>query len=277
MAPMPSWILKAPRVVLIVVFPIINFILYLILSLGCITDSLSGISPVVAMSNELVNVGGSQIRVDLRVGFWGLCFGPAPVNCTSSVAVFQTKREAEIAREIPVDRGGGNFALAGLALGLQSSFVVLSGIPVLLLLFASLVANMVQIYFNANGMGDRHAQAALWARSLDWAAAAGVATGFSAYQSVVAAASRLIRTVSGTPLTVTAGTTASNLFAAVVGTTVAGALINTFLTAGDAAFDAYVAAKKREGAVKEVRAGTGNGDGSARLSFRRRPAYEAFP
>lgn len=136
---------------------------------------------------------------------------------------------------------------------------------------------MVQIYFSANGMGDRHAQAALWARSLDWAAAAGTATGFSAYQSVVAAASRLIQTVSGTPLTVTAGTTASNLFAAVVGTTVAGALINTFLTAGDAGFDAYVAAKKGEGVVKEPRAGAGSGTASARISFRRRPAYEAFP
>jgi hypothetical protein len=160
-------------------------------------------------------------------------------------------------------------------LGLQSSFVVLSGIPLLLLLFAAVVANMVQVYFSTRGMGDKHAKAALWARSLDWAAAAGAVTSFSAYQSIVAAASRLMRAVSGTPLTITAGTTATNLFAAVVAMTLAGALINTFLTAGDAGFDAYVAAKKKGDGVKEANTG---GGGPGRVNFSgRRPAYEVFP
>lgn len=150
---------------------------------------------------------------------------------------------------------------------------MLSGLPVLALLAASLAANAAQLYFSSRSSVERHARAALWARALDWAAAAGAATGFAAYASVVAAAPRLVRALSGVQVAVVAGTTASNLFAAVVGTTLAGAVINTFLTAGDAGFDAYVATKRRgEGAEKEEES-----SGSVGVSFRRRPAYEPFP
>ncbi|KAK4193957.1 hypothetical protein QBC35DRAFT_458218 [Podospora australis] len=288
MAPRPSWILKAPRVVLVVVFPAINFILYLILSLGCTSESLGGVSPVIARSNGPVNIGGTDIQVDLRVGFLGVCFGPVPLSCTTAATVLNPKREADLARSIPIAKGGGNFALAGLALGLQSSFVVLSGLPVLLILIASIIANMIQIYFSVQGMYESHAKAALWARSLDWAAAAGAVVGFSAYQSVVAAAPRLIRVLmAGAMLNVSVGATASNLFGAVVGLTIAGALINTLLTAGDAGFDAYLTGRRmeqqRQGPLGKPAVGAGGyageGEGSrmSRVFMRRRPAYEVFP
>ncbi|KAL2134188.1 hypothetical protein VTI74DRAFT_809 [Chaetomium olivicolor] len=45
-----GWILKTPRVVLIIVFPLVTFNLYLVLSLRCINDSISGISQVIARS-----------------------------------------------------------------------------------------------------------------------------------------------------------------------------------------------------------------------------------
>ncbi|KAK4043269.1 hypothetical protein C8A01DRAFT_32586 [Parachaetomium inaequale] len=273
--PMPSWILKTPRVVLVIVFPLVSLILYLVLSLGCINDSVSGISPVIAQSNGPVTIGGQNIQVDIRVGFWGLCFGPAPFNCTTSLSPLQPKRTSQLAAEIPPSKGGGNFALAGLALGLQSSFVVLSGIPLLLLLLASVVANLVQIYVNTRLMSrERHAQAALWARSLDWAAAAGAVMGFAAYQAIVAAASRLIGTVvAGVPLAVSVGGTASNLFAAVVVVAVVGALVNTVLAAMDAGFDAYLAGKR-------VNGGGGRGmvqELEGRGMVLNRAAYERFP
>ncbi|KAK4242467.1 hypothetical protein C8A03DRAFT_11336, partial [Achaetomium macrosporum] len=272
---------KAPRVVLVVVFPVVSFVLYLVLSLGCINDSVSGISPVIARSNGRVNIGGQDIQVDIRIGFMGLCFGPEPVNCTGSVAALQTKRESEITSRIPPSKGGGNFALGALALSLQSSFVVLSGIPLLLILVADVIANLVQIYFSmmitmdnsSSSKRERHAQAALWARSLDWAAAAGAVTSFVTYQSIVAAASRLIKTVSGVPLTVTVGTTASNLFAALVAVTIVGALINTLLTAMDAGSDAYLAGSRVDAVMRQEEVSVE----LERPAFQKRAAYERFP
>jgi hypothetical protein len=211
------------------------------------------------------------------------------------VAALRTKRESEIASAIPPAKGGGNYALGALALSLQSSFVVLlSGIPLLLILVADLIANLVQIYYYFNfsmpmtmimvnndddsrHRRERHAQAALWARSLDWAAAAGAVTSFVTYQSIVAAASRLMETVSGgcsgLPLTVTVGTTASNLFAAVVGVTFVGALIKTLLTAMDAGSDAYLAGRR----VHAVRIQEGVMVQAERPVFKMRAPYERFP
>ncbi|KAH6624463.1 hypothetical protein B0J18DRAFT_409915 [Chaetomium sp. MPI-SDFR-AT-0129] len=321
----PSWILKAPRVVLIFTFPVITFILYctvpylslpsivllltrpVILSLGCITDSLSGISPVIAQSNGNVTIGGQSVQVDLRIGFLGVCFGPAPFNCTGSISAFQNKRQSQLAAEIPLSKGGGNFGLAGLALGLQSSFVVLSGFPLLLLLIAATIANIIQLYFNSAGAGssntsnnpnannnnnpslltrrERHAQAALWARSLDWAAAAGAVTSFAAYQSIVAAATRLLAVTvdtGGVPLVVSVGTTASNLFAAVVVLTLVGALVNTLLAAKDVGFDAYLAGKGVDGGGGKTGGGRGGGgsSGGGMMGvggvYTQRPAYERF-
>ncbi|KAK0723058.1 hypothetical protein B0T26DRAFT_246890 [Lasiosphaeria miniovina] len=277
MAPRPAWILKAPRVILVLVFPFISFILYLILLLGCITDSLSTISPVVVRSNGPVTVGGSAVRVDLRVGFWGVCFGPAPFDCTSSVSVSRSKSANDVAREIASDHGGGNVALANLALGLQANFAMLSGIFLLILLIADIIANLVQLYFNSRGtvVGELHTKAALWARSLDWAAAAGAVTSFTSYQTLVSVTPNLIRVLSPTPLTITVGMMASNLFAAVVGTTIAGAAVNTFLTARDAAWDTRRALKARG-------QGPGESPGGIEMDtfkpvYRERPAYEVFP
>ncbi|KAK4639742.1 hypothetical protein QC761_711040 [Podospora bellae-mahoneyi] len=295
MAPRPSGILQAPRVVLVVVFPMLNFILYLILSLGCSSTSLSDISPVIARTNSPINIGGQDTVVDLRVGFYGtpspilfvpstmmltsvigICLGPAPLFCTSSSSILNPKRESDLARSIPLSKGGGNFALAGLALSLQSSFIVLSGFPLLLSFIASILANMIQIYFS-QGMIELHAKAALWARSLDWAAAAGAVMGFSAYQSIVAAAPRLIRVLmSGAMVDISVGGTASSLFAGVVALTILGAVINTLLTGGDVGFDAFVAGKTM--GKQKTRAGGQVGDrGRMSRMFVRRPAYEVFP
>ncbi|KAK4176237.1 hypothetical protein QBC36DRAFT_352895, partial [Triangularia setosa] len=287
-------ILQAPRVVLVVVFPVLNFILYLILSLGCSSNSLSDISPVVARSNAPISIGGQDIVVDLRVGFFGaplpslphhhpanhhlgICLGPAPLFCTSSSSILNPKRESDLARSIPLSKGGGNFALAGLALGLQSSFIVLSGLPLLLILIASIIANIIQIYFSSQGMVEIHAKAALWARSLDWAAAVGAVMGFSAYQSIVAAAPRLIRVLmSGAMVEISVGGTASSLFAGVVALTVLGAMMNTFLTGGDVGFDAFVAQKSMEKQKAKAGAWVDNRGRVSRV-FARRPAYEVFP
>ncbi|KAK4200543.1 hypothetical protein QBC40DRAFT_326598 [Triangularia verruculosa] len=278
MAPQPSWILQAPRVVLVVVFPVLNFILYLILSLGCTSTSLSDISPVIARSDGQVSIGGQDMIVDLRVGFFGVCLGPQPLFCTSSSSVLNSKRESDLARSIPLSKGGGNFALAGLALGLQSSFIVLSGLPLLFILIASIIANMIQIYFSTQGMIELHAKAALWARSLDWAAAAGAIMGFSAYQSIVAAAPRLIRVLmSGTMIEVTVGGTASSLFAGVVALTILGAAINTLLTGGDVGFDAFVAQKSMDKQKGKVGGRAEENRGRMSRMFPRRPAYEVFP
>ncbi|KAK4650833.1 hypothetical protein QC762_711040 [Podospora pseudocomata] len=296
MAPRSSGILQAPRVVLVVVFPMLNFILYLILSLGCSSTSLSDISPVIARTDSSINIGGQDIVVDLRVGFYGtpspilsvpstlmltsvigICLGPPPLFCTSSSSILNSKRESDLARSIPLSKGGGNFALAGLALSLQSSFIVLSGFPLLLSLIASILANMIQIYFSSQGMIELHAKAALWARSLDWAAAAGAVMGFSAYQSIVAAAPRLIRVLmSGAMVDISMGGTASSLFAGVVTLTILGAVINTLLTGGDVGSDAFVAGRTM-GKQKTTAGGqVGDRERMSRM-FMRRPAYEVFP
>ncbi|KAK3944245.1 hypothetical protein QBC46DRAFT_441949 [Diplogelasinospora grovesii] len=287
MAPKPSWILKTPRVFLILLFPLVNFILYLILSLGCFSDSLSLVSPIVVHTDNSVPVGGENTRIDLRIGFWGICFGPDPYKCTSSVSVFPTKTETDIANAITPDRGGGNVALAGLALALQSNFAILSGIVLLILLFGSVMANVVQIYFNTQAMREEHIKAAIWARSLDWGAAAAAVAGFSSYQSLVGVTPALIQAATGDQdLKVNAGMIASNLFAAIVGLTIAGALVNTFLTAMDAGLDAYSAEKYRTRPPPPLaRTKTGSSVGETEIgddrlrdeAFRPRAAYEAFP
>lgn len=248
-----------------------------ILSLGCSSTSLSDISPVIARTDSPINIGGQDIVVDLRVGFYGICLGPPPLFCTSSSSILNPKRESDLARSIPLSKGGGNFALAGLALSLQSSFIVLSGFPLLLSLIVSILANMIQIYFSSQGMIELHAKAALWARSLDWAAAAGAVMGFSAYQSIVAAAPRLIRVLmSGAMVDISVGGTASSLFAGVVALTILGAVINTLLTGGDVGSDAFVAGKTM-GKQKTTAGGQVGDRGRMSRMFMRRPAYEVFP
>ncbi|KAK3374928.1 hypothetical protein B0H63DRAFT_261002 [Podospora didyma] len=276
MAPKPSWVLKAPRVILVLMFPVISFILYLILSLGCINDSLSTISPVIVRSNGPATFGGMAVRVDLRIGFWGICFGPVPFSCTGSISVSRTATANTVAAAIPIDHGGGNVGLASLALGLQANFAILSGIFLLIILIADIVANLVQLYFNSLGVGEDHIKAAFWARSLDWAAAAAAVTSFASYQSLVNVTPNLLRALSITPLTITVGTVASNLFAAVVGTTIAGATVNTFLTASDAGWDARRAAKDRS-PTGSAGGGGVEMDRLKSVRFRERAAYEVFP
>ena len=42
-----------------------------LLSLGCVNNALSSVSPVIVTSNGALNIGGVATRVDLRIGFWG--------------------------------------------------------------------------------------------------------------------------------------------------------------------------------------------------------------
>ena len=42
-----------------------------LLSLGCVNNGLSTVSPIVITSNGTLNVGGVQSFVDIRIGFWG--------------------------------------------------------------------------------------------------------------------------------------------------------------------------------------------------------------
>lgn len=156
------------------------------------------------------------------------------------------------------------------------------------LVVLDLVANLVQIYFHVREEWEYHLKAAVWARSLDWATAAGAVGAFSSYRALVVATPDLLRAVyssmgSGTrdnmPIIV-AGTVASNLFAAIVGVSAAGAVINTFLTMNEVAFAVSMAGG---GGRTGMRAGGGGmgvvnkADIGGPIVYQRRPAYEVFP
>ncbi|KAK0637309.1 hypothetical protein B0T17DRAFT_588201 [Bombardia bombarda] len=315
MAPKPSWIIKAPRVILVLIFPTLSFIFYLILALGCSSNTLSTISPIIVRSNGTIPIGGIDIVVDLRIGIWGICLGPSPPFCTSTLALQlppldqpqpQTPQTSAtiLSTRPPRNRGGGNLPLARLALALQATLSPLSGIPLLIAILLTILATSVQLYFNARGRAfdEEHVQAAVWARSLDWAAAAFAVGSYATYRALVEATPRLVLALlpvlkvegSDSPkLIIEAGSVASSLFAAVVGTTVAGAFINTFMTAGDAGasvvqlgrarrrVDALMGRKAGDGGdddrVVAATAGAAAGDKFAPVLYRPKPAYERFP
>ncbi|KAM7220788.1 hypothetical protein V8F06_003857 [Rhypophila decipiens] len=321
MSERPSWMPKAPRIFLLAIFPVITFILYcqsslsstavyptcshvvlVILELGCINNTMSVVSPIIVRSNGSVPIGAQTTApVDLRIGFWGLCFGPQPLSCTSSVNIFKSKSVSQLSRAIPASKGGGNIALARLALGLQANFAILSGIVLFILIVLDLAANLVQIYFNAREEWEYQMQAAVWARSLDWATAAGSIGAFSSYRALLVATPDLLRATSQTGGTTTtmmmmasisAGTVAFNLFAAIVGISVVGAVVNTLLTMSEVG-----AAVRTRGEVFKRPAGgidkasiirtqivlDGGGSKVDVLKpgyvpvYKRRPAYEVFP
>ncbi|KAK0711557.1 hypothetical protein B0H67DRAFT_294853 [Lasiosphaeris hirsuta] len=274
MAPKPTWIIKAPRVLLVVIFPVVSFILYLILSLGCANTTLSAVSPFIVTSNGAVAIGGVPTRVDMRIGFWGICFGPDPYFCASSFTVIPTRTAAGLARIVPANRGGGNLALMQLALGLQQNLIVFSGIALLVILILDLLANMIEIYFNVGGIVEEHMRASIWARALDWAAAAGSVVAFASYRSLGDSTLKLLQAATGAPLVIAPGNVASGLFGAVVGTTIAGAIINTIMTAGDGGNYAYLAAKMMKPGADVSDADLGK---FRDAMLRRRAAYEAFP
>ncbi len=201
-----------------------------------------------------------------------MCFGPERFTCTSSLSVVPTKTVANLAREIPSIKGGANPQLLRLALALQADLIVFSGIVLLVLIVADLIANAIEIYFNVTGLREEHIKASVWARGLDWVAAAGAVVAFASYRSLIDNTTRLLQAAGAIPLLITAGSVASGLFAAVVGTTIAGAVINTLLTAGDTAGYAE-------------KAGKGGDDAGSNPDYerfkdamtRRRAAYEAFP
>jgi len=178
-------------------------------------------------------------------------------------------------RIIPAGKGGSNTQLVKLALGLQANLVVFSGIILLVILGLDLIANAIEIYFNVGGIGEEHIRSSVWARGLDWVAAGGSIVAFATYRSLVDNTGKLLQTATGTTLIISPGNVASGMFAAVVGTTAAGAVINTFLTAGDAGNYAYKAAKAAEDTAR-LEANPGF-DKFKDDMMRRRAAYEAFP
>ena len=180
-----------------------------------------------------------------------------------------------LARIIPQAKGGGNAQLLGLALALQASLIVLSGIALLVILIVDLIANAIEIYFNVGGVSEEHMRASVWARSVDWAAAAGSVIAFTTYRSNIDNIRKLLQIATGAQISITPGNVASSMFAAVVGLTIAGAVINTILTSGDAGRYAYKAAKGGGGPLGEE-----GGSGFDKFKDdmkRRRAAYEAFP
>ncbi|KAK0646113.1 hypothetical protein B0T16DRAFT_153680 [Cercophora newfieldiana] len=268
-------ILKAPRVFLGLVFPIVSFILYLTLSLGCANTTLSAVSPVVISSNGSLNIGGVVARVDIRIGFWGICFGPEPYSCATSFTISNSRSVADLQRVISPGKGGANPQLLRLALALQASLIVFSGIALLIILSLSLLANFIEIYFNVLGEREEHMRASVWARSLDWAAAAGAIVAFTTYRSNIDNTQKLLQTATGSSLLIAPGTVAGGIFAAIVGTTTAGAVINTILTSSDAGRYAYRAANAdRYSSADEGVGGLGKFKDDM---MRRRAAYEAFP
>ncbi|KAK0623620.1 hypothetical protein B0T14DRAFT_602165 [Immersiella caudata] len=275
MAPKPAWILKAPRVFLGMAFPVVSFILYLTLSLGCANTVLSAVSPVIISSNGLVGIGGAPTRVDIRIGFWGICFGPEPYACTTSFTVSSSRSVADLQRLIPSSKGGSNPQLLRLALALQASLIVFSGIALLIILSLSLLANSIELYFNVLASREDHMRASVWARALDWAAAAGSTIAFTTYRSNIDNTQKLLQTATGSGLGIASGQVAGGIFGALVGTTVAGAVINTILTSNDAGRYAYRAANvDRYSSADEGVGGLGKFKDDM---MRRRAAYEAFP
>ena len=101
----------------------------------------------------------------------------------------------------------------------------------------------------------------------------------------------LLRAASAAPArdmpVISAGVVAANLFAAIVGVAGAGAVINTFLTMGEAGFVASLAGGGLDGSRRGMggRTGTGVGTGmgvnkadiGGPVVYQRRPAYEVFP
>lgn len=252
-----------------------------ILTLGCVNNGLSTVSPIVVSSNTSLAIGGVPTIVDIRIGFWGICFGPPPYTCASSVSIIPTRSAADLMRLIPASRGGANTQLLRIALSLQASLIVLSGIVLLVMLTFSLLANAIEIYFNVGGIGEEHVRASVWARAFDWAAAAGSIVAFSTYRSLIDNTEVLLQTATGAGINIAGGTVASGMFAAVVGTTAAGAIFNTFMTAGDAGRYAYQAAKAMEisrSNLRDLEVGTGGGfDKFKEDMTRRKAAYERFP
>ncbi|KAK1827825.1 hypothetical protein QBC39DRAFT_419077 [Podospora conica] len=221
----PAWILKAPRVVLVLLFPITNFILFLLLTIGCISPSLTAISPVLITSTTPLSIGGlPPALLDIRIGFVSICFGPPPYACLRTVP--------------PPPSNLAPNALRTLALALQSVLIPNSLLPPLrspVLLSLSLLTNLISIYFNILTSRAAHIRSSIFARALDWAAAAATALSFASFQSSIPATERLIRVATGASgLLIRGGSTAGGMFAATVGVSVAGAVINTVLTAGDA-------------------------------------------
>lgn len=161
-----------------------------------------------------------------------------------------------------------------------------------ILIVLDLAANMVQIYFNLREEWEYQMKAAIWARSLDWATAAGSIGAFSSYRALVVATPNLLRAASSIPSgqipSITSGTVAANLFGAIVGISVAGAVVNTLLTMSEVG-----SAVATNGAVYNKRPVVATGVKASSISppaskadisrpdyvpvYKRRAAYEVFP
>ncbi|KAK0753117.1 hypothetical protein B0T18DRAFT_423735 [Schizothecium vesticola] len=292
----PTWILKAPRVVLVLIFPITTFILFLTLTIGCLSPALTAISPLLVTSTTPLSVGGAPTLLDIRIGFLSICFGPPPYTCIgtlpapspSSLATTTTNPQRNTVAATNPQRTTTTTtkptpALLALALALQSVLAPLSLLPPLILLSLALLANLISIYFNIYTSRASHMRASLFARALDCAAAASVSVSFFAFRATTTATERLVRVATGASgLNIRGGSTAGGVFAATVGVAVAGAVINTVLTAGDAGGYAKRAEEGEEGeddggllTSLEIREG-GGGEKFKGIMERRRAAYSVM-
>jgi len=290
-----------------------------ILSLACTNTALSDVSLLRVRTPKngarLLTGVASSTQLDIRIGFWGICFRnptAATYACTSSNALsfglIPTRTPISLAREI-IPGLEGNIAIARLALGVQATSLGGGGAAatvLFVLLVANLLANLIQVYFSCvRRVGEEHVRAATWARGLDFAAAGGAIVGFVGYkgaanggtESLTGAVANLVvlgfgdddfggRVEGVSELIIEGAGAGGRLFAGVVGTTVAGALVNGFLMAGDVAVDAAFREKiegeererkRRNELVKRIQGLSGvDGDGSGEGDKRPRAAYERF-
>lgn len=127
-------------------------------------------------------------------------------------------------------------------------------------------------------------RASIVARGLDCAAAGSVAVSFFSFRATIAATERLVRVATGASgLVIRGGATAGGMFAGAVGVAVAGAVVNTVLTAGDGGGYARGAEEREEDGglltSLEVGGGGGGGGGGEKLRGimeRRRAAYSVM-
>ncbi|KAH8895099.1 hypothetical protein GQ53DRAFT_77522 [Thozetella sp. PMI_491] len=220
-----------PRNLVYLFLPLVSFLAYLVLLLGCLSNTFQDVYLAEFQSNGQATLGTALLPIDLRVAYLGVCFGPRNFYCTA--AGLGTKNVTDLTLELPASKSGGTVALASLAQALQSNFLVPSGFGLVVLLFIDLIANVMEVAVDAPYKADKRAKAALWVRCIDWATTAAAIVALADYLSLVATIPNLIRVAFIEQVTVKVGTAAIAIHSAIAGATFISAAIKTFLVSDE--------------------------------------------
>lgn len=136
---------------------------------------------------------------------------------------------SEITRSLPQDRSGGTEALASLGQALQTNFLVPGNLGLLILLFIDFVVNVMEVAVQSPTKAKKRVTAALWARCVDWAAAAAATLAMIDYLSLVITIPNLVRVAFIDQVNVKMGMAATALHVSVAGVSMLAAVIKTFL------------------------------------------------